>query len=151
MNLKVSQKQIFHHYEMWEDWKHGFYDNCSGEEANKKAQLVKEMFNSEALTRQYMTKVINEWIYSCEHNFTNNSMNKIAYLGQAACCLYGGVPNLITMNTWKYLDQEVRLRSDDIASQIILKWIQKKKSENILLSGKKRDTKTAYQTRLHLN
>lgn len=134
MNTKVNCNQIYHHYEMWEDWKHGFYDNCSGEEAKKKSNLVKEMFNSEHLTREYMNRVIEEWVFSCEHNFTNNSMNKIAYLGQAACCIYGGVPNTITMSTWSELDKEVRDRSDKIAKEVINKWIEKNKNIQLCLN-----------------
>jgi len=80
------------------------------------------MFNSEELTTKYMNKVIDEWIYSCEHNLTNESMNKIAYIGQAACCIFGGVPNTITMEVWGSLDTEVRKRADSIAEGVLKKW-----------------------------
>ena len=90
-------ERIYHHYLKWEDHKAGFYDNCSGAEKDIKIQKVLEMFNSESLTKEYMNLVIEKWIYSCEHNLSNESMNKIAYLGQAACCLYANIPSTITM------------------------------------------------------
>lgn len=99
-------KRIFHPYTLWEDYKEGFYNTCSGNEKEYKISKVKEMFNSKELTNKFMLKVINEWTYSCEHNLSNLSMNRVAYLGQAACCLYAKVPSLVTMYAWKFLDRD---------------------------------------------
>lgn len=144
-------KRICHPYWLWEDYKSGFYDNLSGKEKENKIKSVLTLFNSAELTEKYMQRVVNEWKYSCEHNLSNESMNRVAYIGQAACCLYDKAPNLITMYAWKFLDLDVRERSDKIAKKIILLWEQKRKSENILILGKRKDMKTEYQTRLHLN
>lgn len=115
-------KRIYHPYWLWEDYKAGFYDNVSGEQ--KKILLLKvvEMFNSKQLTKQNMLRVINEWTYSCEHNLTNDSLNKIAYIGQGACCLYAGVPSTITMEAWSLLTNEVKERSNKIALEVINEW-----------------------------
>lgn len=115
-------KRVYHHYQMWEDWTFGFYDNLSGSNKQSKLDKVVEMFNSKELTTQYMNKVVNEWQYSCEHNFSNESINKIAYLGQAACCLYSEIPATITMEAWSLLDKSVQERSNSIAKKIIDKW-----------------------------
>ncbi len=80
--------RIYHHYIKWEDWRHGFYNNCSGCEKQSKIEKVLEMFNSEELTKECMNRVTSEWVFSCEHNLTNEALNKIAYIGQAACCIY---------------------------------------------------------------
>ena len=118
-------KRIYYNYKYWEDWKLGFYDNCSGNVKKEKIKKVIELFNNEDLTIKYMQKVIKEWKYSCEHNFSNPSLNKIAYLGQAACCLYSNIPNTVTMEAWSFLDKKIQLRSDKIAKGIINKWIKK--------------------------
>lgn len=115
-------KRIYHPYNLWEDYKYGFYDNCSGSEKQNKIDKAIEMFNSESLTRKYMNKVVDEWKYSCEHNLTNESLNKIAYIGQAACCLYADIPNTITMEAWSKLSKDVQNRSDEIAKEVINKW-----------------------------
>jgi 23S rRNA A1618 N6-methylase RlmF len=143
--------RIYHPYWKWEDHKNGFYENCSGKEKELKKQSVLNMFNSEKLTKEYMNRVIEEWQYSCEHNLTNESMNKIAYIGQAACCLYDKVPNLITMYAWKFLKPEIRERSDKIAKKTINKWMQNRKLKNTSNLGKRKDMKTEYQMKLHLN
>jgi len=126
--------RIYHSYMFWEDYKCGFYNNHSGKE--KQNMIIKgiEMFNSERKTKKYMNKDVEEWKYSCEHNFTNPSLNKIAYIGQGACCLYGGIPNTITMEVWNMLDTEVQKRSNKIAEQMLNRWKEKNKEIQICLN-----------------
>lgn len=126
--------RIYHPYTYWEDYKCGFYDNSSGEEKKHQIKLVLEMFNSEEFTKEYMNKVIEEWRFSCEHNLSNESMNKIAYIGQAACCIYGGVPSTVTMEAWSLLDEEVKERSNKIANSVLNKWEDKNKNIQLCLS-----------------
>tara|TARA_Y100000310_G_scaffold208355_1_gene208949 strand:- start:1074 stop:1475 length:402 start_codon:yes stop_codon:yes gene_type:complete len=121
--MRIDQNRIYHHYSLWEDHKNGFYNNCSGDSKKEKIQKAIKMFNSERLTRKYMDKIINEWKYSCEHNFTNPSLNRIAYIGQAACCLYGNIPNTVTMEAWNMLDRKVKNRSNMIAEEVLSTWI----------------------------
>ncbi len=147
----MEMKRIYHSWEKWEDYKAGFYNNASGKDKSKMIEKVIELFTSPELTKEFMNKAIKEWYYSCEHNLTNNGMNKIAYIGQAACCLYAGIPNLVTMYAWKYLNEEIRFRSDKIAKITILKWEQKKKLEITLKAGSLKDMKMEYQTKLLLN
>ena len=118
-------KRIYHPYWLWEDYKAGFYDNCSGELKKQLIQKGIEMFNSENLTIDNMLRVINEWKYSCEHNLTNESMNKIAYIGQSACCLYSKIPSKATMEIWNKLEKDVQDRSNKIANEVLNIWKQK--------------------------
>lgn len=115
-------KRIYHPYWLWEDYKAGFYDNVSGDQKQKLLLKVVQMFNSKTLTKENMLKVINLWVYSCEHNLTNESLNKIAYIGQGACCLYAGVPSTITMEAWSLLTDDVKERSNKIALEVINQW-----------------------------
>lgn len=73
-------KQIFHPFHLWEDHKHSFYDNCSGKVKEEKLKVCIEFFSDAEKTHEFMERVLKYWKYSCEHNLTNNSMNKIAYL-----------------------------------------------------------------------
>lgn len=134
MNTKVDENRIYHPYTKWEDWKSGFYNNCSGDIKKDKIIKVIEMFNNEKLTRKYMNKVIDEWKYSCEHNLTNNTINKIAYIGQSACCLYAEIPNTITMEAWSLLDLNIKNRADKIALEILEKWKKRNKKIQLCLN-----------------
>lgn len=128
-NLTIGR--IYHPYYLWEDFKHGFYDNSSGEVKQKHIDKVLEMFNDKHLTITYMNKVIDTWVYSCEHNLTNNSMNRIAYIGQAACCLYSQIPSTITMEAWSLLDDNIKEQANKIANEVLSKW--EKKNNNLQL------------------
>jgi hypothetical protein len=127
-------KRIYHHYINWEDYRNGFYDNCSGEEKEKHLKSVIKMFNSESLTIEYMNRVITEWRYSCEHNLTNDALNKIAYIGQAACCIYSKTPSTITMEGWNLLTSEVQDRANIIAQQTLDRWIKNNKHIQLCLN-----------------
>jgi hypothetical protein len=143
--------RIYHHYEKWEDFKAGFYDNITGNNKEKLILKVIELFNNPALTEKYMRKAINEWIYSCEHNLSNISLNRIAYIGQAACCLYASVPCTITMNAWNKIHISYRNVADSIAIKIIKEWEQNQKLKNILVNGAKKDIQMEYQTKCLFN
>lgn len=122
---------MYHPYHLWEDYKAGFYDNCTGDIKKQKENLVIEMFNDASLTEKYMNRVIDDWFYSCQHNLTNESMNKIAYIGQGACCIFAAIPSTITMSMWSKLDKKVQERSDKIAEKVLNKWL--KRNRNIQL------------------
>ncbi len=127
-------ERIYHPYWLWEDFKNGFYDNISGEKKKELSLKVIELFNDSKLTKENMMRVINEWKYSCEHNLSNDSMNKIAYLGQAACCLYAGIPNSITMESWSLLSKERQKESDKIANEVLEIWINRNKNIQLCLN-----------------
>lgn len=127
-------ERIYHPYWLWEDFKSGFYDNISGEKKKELSLKVIEMFNNPKTTKEFMLKVVNEWKFSCEHNLTNESMNKIAYLGQGACCLYAGIPNSITMESWSLLTKEVQKESDRIAKEVLEIWINNNKNIQLCLN-----------------
>lgn len=119
-------ERIYHRYELWEDYKAGFYDNVSGKNKKLLIDKVVELFSDQELTRKFMQKVIDEWPYSCEHNLSNQSLNRVAYLGQAACCIYAGVTSSITMEAWRFVSKENRDKADKIASEILTNYENQK-------------------------
>ena len=136
-------KRIYHHYELWEDYKCGFYSMSKFDNL----EMVVEMFCSEEKTDLYMNYVIDNWKYSCEHNLTNKHLNHIAYIGQAASCVYTGCPSLYTMKAWKMIDVDVKKRADNQAKKTILKW--KKRYLNTLNNGGKEDMNQQYLMKFH--
>jgi hypothetical protein len=52
-------------------------------------------------------RLLDEWKISCEENLTNKNQNRIAYVGQACCCLIHGVPELITKQAWKQIPIDI--------------------------------------------
>lgn len=117
-------KQVYHPWHLWEDYRYGFYDNISGKNKIQMIQDVIDFFNNEKLIHEYMNKVIKQWKYSCEHNFTNPSINKIAYLGQASLSLYKKIPSTVTMESWSKLQPEKQQIADKIADYYINEWFK---------------------------
>ncbi len=134
MNRSVSSAQIFHPWDVWEDYKYDFYNNCTGEEKKEKINLCIEMFNNEMETRQAMFYVVSNWRKSMEHNLTNNAMNKIAYIGQAACAYYARIPSTVTMEAWSLLDEDVQERANGIAQEALDFWISNNKTIQVCLN-----------------
>jgi len=134
---EIKQKKmerIYHPYWLWEDYRCGFYENIGGKDKKILSDKVLEMFRDEKLTREFMLKVVNEWKYSCEHNLTNPSVNKIAYIGQSACCIYAGIPNSITMEMWSKLTKSQQEKANEIAKEVIDMWIENNKNIQLCLN-----------------
>ena len=83
-----DEDRIFHPYHLWECHAAGFYKSSIPDmgKAECEEKYGKFLANiprfSEALEH-----VITEWKHSCEHYLTNVSMNRIAWLGQAAAVM----------------------------------------------------------------
>ena len=127
MNIKVEKDRIYHPWDKWEDYESNFYNNCTGEEKEGQILKVLEMFNDSDLTRKCMFYVVDNWKYSMEHNLTNSSMNKIAYIGQSACAHFNKIPSTVTMEAWSLLTQENKDRADGIALEAISRWKENNK------------------------
>lgn len=120
-------ERIYHRYEKWECFKNGFFRNVSGEEKKELSKKVIELFEDSKKTKEFMLKVINEWVFSCEHNLTNISLNRVAWLGQSACCIYAKIPYSLTMENWRYVSEDKRKVACEIAEKIIKEYESKNK------------------------
>jgi len=134
MEKQILFKRIFHPYWLWEDFKNGFYDNPEIKNKEENIRNVLEMFSSVELTEYWMNYVIDNWKYSCEHNLTNYSLNRIAWLGQSACCCFANIPSTVTMEAWSLLDSNTQSMADNIATITIQKWELKNKNLQLCLN-----------------
>lgn len=122
MNNSIDKKRVYHPWDKWEDYTFSFYENCTGKDKDIKIAQVLDMFSSLESTRECMFFVVDNWKHSMEHNLTNKSMNRIAYIGQCACAYYKNIPSTITMEAWSSLDSETQKRADKIAQEAIDRW-----------------------------
>lgn len=122
MSTEISR--IYHPYWLWEEYKLGFYNNFSNNDFKRLRPKVIELFSSYEDTSLYMDRVVNEFLYSCEHNLSNTSMNRVAFLGQCASLLHNGSPSELTMKSWKYVPEEYQKQANIIAESIINKYVE---------------------------
>ena len=122
---KNKIERIYHPYWLWEDYLNGMYgkpNKMSETENQERLNKVIECLGDENVCRKYMSKVINEWKYSCEQRLSNTSLNRVAWLGQAAMCYYAGLKESETRNGWWLLTQDQRDKADEIAKELIREW-----------------------------
>ena len=114
--------RIFHTYDKWECYKAGFYSPTKEGWTHKECEdEFKRILSNQKLFGEILSKVIVEWKNSCEHYLTNTSMNRIAWLGQAAVCYHSGVPSRYS-GAWMDLDKKTREKADNTALIYLNKW-----------------------------
>lgn len=117
----MKNKQIFHHFSLWEDYKAGFYDTVC-HDAKEHIKKSVELLSNQDEFYKYASRVIEEWVFSCEHNLTDPSLNKIAYIGQSACCIANNTPAFVTRNAWSYIDEADQRLANETARKILKEW-----------------------------
>lgn len=119
-----DESRVFHTYEKWECYKAGFY--ASSKPGMTKAQCeeaYRDFLADEQAFRDALQVVIKTWKHSCEHYLTNSSMNRIAWLGQAAACQGVGLP--ATFRSGFYLlSEEQQAHANEIALEALNEWMQ---------------------------
>ena len=70
----------------------------------------------------WMKQVIKKWHYSCEHNLTDLSQNRRAWIGHAACALAFGCPEDIVREAWGYLTERQQELANKEADKAIEEW-----------------------------
>ncbi len=116
-------KRIYHPWNVWECYKTGFYEQKppKGMDEEEAKQVYINFFNNLNLFNQTITKVFENWKYSCEHFLTNNSINRIAWLGQACVCLHSKVSFKFKSAFYLLSEQQQRL-ANNLAKKRIQEW-----------------------------
>lgn len=115
--------RIFHTFDKWECHKAGFYasskNGMTGEECEE--EFADYLGNLDSF-RKGLEGVTKEWVHSCEHYLTNKSMNRIAWLGQAAVCYSTGIPSKFSSG-WNLLTEEQQDAANELALEYLNKWM----------------------------
>lgn len=115
-------EQKFHPYYEWECYQSGMYDELK-EGRTHRVELAINLLSNCMNLHLFMKEVTVRWKVSCEHTFTNTSLNRKAWLGQAACHLFAGVKEDETREAWRYLTDEQRKVANATADKIIKGWV----------------------------
>lgn len=119
-----DESRVFHTYDKWECYRAGFYDTHHKELTKKECEEAYRDFLSD-LSRfeSGLIRVISEWKNSCEHYLSNSAMNRIAWLGQAACCLIAGIPSEFRAG-FSLLTKDQQDKANDLAFAYLNKWME---------------------------
>lgn len=112
------------------------YATLSGTERKQMLEKAIEFTGDAEFYGLYMLDVIKKWPIACEQNLTDVRLNRLAWLGHAACCLAFGCPEDITREAWGYLSEEQQIRADAKAAEAIKIWEQEHERKNLELYQK---------------
>jgi ParB-like chromosome segregation protein Spo0J len=117
--------RIFHTYDKWECHKAGFYASKKDGMTSEQCELsYAEFLSDETRFRNALRFILDNWVNSCEHYLSNKSMNRIAWLGQAAMCQATGVPSKYCSG-FNLLTKEQQKKANSIAFEYLNEWLKK--------------------------
>lgn len=118
-------KRTFHTWDKWECYPAGFYENqpkqdLTPEECEK---IYRDLLRDTPMFEAALFTVISEWKNSCEHYLSNEKMNRIAWLGQAALCVAKGIPACYR-GGFNLLTEEEQTEANLTALKFLNKWLE---------------------------
>lgn len=111
--------RIFHTFDKWEITKTNFF--ASTVDGKSKDDLESEYANflrDKKSFEEACKGLTTDWQHSCEHYLTNKSMNRVAWMGQAAACYAKELPSVFCSGFNLLSDEEQKA-----ANLIALEWI----------------------------
>jgi hypothetical protein len=117
-------ERIYHRWEVWECYKAGFFEEHppKGLTPEQCQEMYKELLTDIYEFKRIMYKVVNEWPISCEHNLTNEKMNRIAWMGQSSLTMKYGIPSKYRGGFNLLSDKEQR-EANEAALEVINYWM----------------------------
>lgn len=123
--VNTSDKdRIFHTHDKWECYRAGFYATTAPNGMSKAQceEVYRVLLSDTSRFGAVLEKVIFEWKHSCEHYLTNVSMNRIAWLGQAALCYAHSIPSAFRSGFY-LLSESEQQAANEIALEYLNKWL----------------------------
>jgi hypothetical protein len=120
--------QVYFPYWEWECYHAGMFSRQPPK--NMSAELCtlayKEFLQNLNLFNKSMQQVALSWPKSCLNFLTNESINRIAWLGQSAMCIYSGISRQFRAG-FCLLDERQKSLANNAAADFLCDWIYEKK------------------------
>lgn len=101
--------RVYHTFDAWECYPAGLYETkppLEGMTAQECRDAYCEFLRDLDRFRAALEGVLRDWPNSTEHYLTNQNMNRIAWLGQAAMCYETRVPRAFRSGFMQLTDEE---------------------------------------------
>lgn len=115
-----SIERIYHPYWRWEEVRHNMWGKVKDRE--KYLHWAIQFTGDHEKYGVYMRRVVRDWKYSCEHNLTNTTQNRRAWIGHAACALAANCPEDIVRQAWGFLSDQQQIDANKQADEAIKIW-----------------------------
>ena len=126
--------RIYHTWDKWECYPAGFYElqPPNGMTAKQAQDAYATFLRDIPKFESAMHRLFCEWPNSCEHYLSNDRMNRIAWLGQAAVCIEHKIPH-----GYRGGFNQLNPREQDAANQAALRmlnaWMRKRGEAEITM------------------
>ena len=120
MMVMSRLNRIWHPFWKWEESKFNMWGTVK--DRNEYLMQAIEFTDDAELYGSYMMRVAQEWPYSCEHNLTDRSQNRRAWIGHAACALAFQCPEDIVRSAWSRLTELQQAEANAKADEAIRFW-----------------------------
>lgn len=120
-------KRIWHPWEKWECYPANFFGHLP--QTIKKPDAEKkygEFLADLDYFGRVLERVTTEWKNSCEHNLSNESLNRIAWLGQACLAYEFGIPSEMRAG-FNLLTPDQQTAANALAEKYLNKWLDANK------------------------
>lgn len=114
--------RIYRHYSEWEDYINGMWRKLASSEEDSMLKLAIYFTGNHLLYGKWMISAVDQWPITCEHNLSDLSQNRRAFIGHCAACLGIGSPEYITRMAWGYLTREQQDSANAMADIAIKRW-----------------------------
>jgi hypothetical protein len=129
-------KQIYIHYEKWEDFLNGMYDDSKKENEEYLVSMAKYVLSNNIIFYLSIENILKKWKNSVDVNLSNRNCNRRAWLGAAACNYLYGCPEYITRIAWSKISPQDQQKANHIAEIFIRKYEEKDKGVYKCLGAK---------------
>ena len=106
-------------YHAWETYLEGMYSDLDNKETQLKYDNVFSMFTNQDMFYKIGLEMMAFYRKSCLTFLRNKSINRKAFIGQAAACYGYRCPERVTKQVWSDLDEMSRILSNETAIRLI--------------------------------
>lgn len=113
-------ERIYHPYWDWEEIQFNMWGSV--DDPKKYLEWAIEFTGDAERYGAAMMEVVSEWTRSCEHNLSNRTQNRKAWIGHAACAKANGCPEHIVRQAWGHISEEQQIAANKKAQEAIDHW-----------------------------
>jgi hypothetical protein len=129
-------KRIYHTWDKWECYPAGLYETLppEGMSTDQARRAYAEFLRDLPRFGAALDGLLRDWPHSCEHYLTNENMNRIAWLGQAAMCYATRVP-AVFRSGFSLLSEPERDAANREALRALNVWLEARGEERVDLEA----------------
>lgn len=115
-------KRFYTHYEKWECWKNGMYEDSL---CDKKISQSIDLLSDCTRFFHVMENMSLIWVNSAMQHLSNPAINRRAYLGRSACCFDHNSNIECVRVAWNTLSNREQSQANRCAQNFIIKFVSK--------------------------